>query len=145
MKTAAAAEIFSADCRTVWNLVTDNRDFGWRSDLARVEVLDETHFREISKGGAETLFTITEKKPFCRYAFRMENRRFTGRWTGFFTALPQGGTRLAVMEEIQVKNPVMRLLAHLFFHPAKIQRQYLADLRRKLAQTSSDHCARHTG
>lgn len=32
-------------------------------------------FREIYPNGNETVFTITEKKPFTRYAFHMENKR----------------------------------------------------------------------
>ena len=66
---------FQTSVETVWNVVTDNERYGWRSDLEKIELSeDKNMFTEISCGGIKTDFTITEKKPFERYAFDMKNK-----------------------------------------------------------------------
>ena len=58
--------------------MTDTTQYAWRSDLKCIETDSDMVFREIYPNGNETVFTITEKKPFTRYAFHMENKRLEG-------------------------------------------------------------------
>ena len=46
MATSKVTECFPCPVERVWQVVTDLTNTAWRSDLARVEVLDETHFVE---------------------------------------------------------------------------------------------------
>ena len=69
----------------LWRVVTDNENSGWRSDLSRIEVLDERRFVEYTAKGYLTFFTITALEPCKRYAFDMENGNMKGRWEGFFS------------------------------------------------------------
>ena len=62
----------------MWQVVTDLSNTAWRSDLARVEVLDKTHFVEHTKSGYATNFTVTAWEPPRRWAFTMENGNMTG-------------------------------------------------------------------
>ena len=62
--------------------MTDLAHTTWRSDLARVEVLDETHFVEHTKSGYATSFTVTDCKALRRWAFTMENGNMSGSWEG---------------------------------------------------------------
>ena len=41
----------------------------------------------------------------------MENKRFSGEWTGTLEELAHGGCRLILEERIEIHNPLMRLVA----------------------------------
>lgn len=53
----------SADIEKVWAVVT-SFDGSWRSDLAKIERLDEKTFTETDKNGIVTRFTITAFEPY---------------------------------------------------------------------------------
>ena len=120
---------FPCPVEQVWQTVTDLSQTAWRSDLARVEVLDETHFVEYTKSGYATNFTVTACEPLRRWAFAMENGNMSGFWEGIFEAA-EGGTRLHCTETVNAKHWWMRP-----FVPGYLKRQqrlYLDDLRREL-------------
>ena len=54
MPTSRVTVHFPCPVERVWQVVTDLTNTAWRSDLARVEVLDETHFVEHTKSGYAT-------------------------------------------------------------------------------------------
>lgn len=91
MATSRVTVHFSCPVERVWQTVTDLTNTAWRSDLARVEVLDETHFVEYTKSGYATNFTVTACEPFRRWAFTMENGNMSGSWEGIFEAAEGGG------------------------------------------------------
>lgn len=72
MKSTIKSSI-QADLATVWHVVTSLHDFSWRSDIISIEVFDEKHFKETSKDGYETHFTITVVEPLMKYSFLMDN------------------------------------------------------------------------
>ena len=76
-----------ADIQTVWRTVTSLTDYAWRSDVAKIERLDDTQFVERTQSGAATLFRVTQTQPPHLWAFDMENDNFSGHWTGRFTAV----------------------------------------------------------
>ena len=128
---AASKVTVSLPCpvERVWQTVTDLSHTAWRSDLARVEVLDETHFVEHTPSGYATNFTVTACEPLCRWAFTMENGNMSGSWEGIFQAA-EGGTRLHCTETVSAKRWWMRP-----FVPGYLKRQqrlYLDDLRKEL-------------
>ena len=113
--------------------MTDLAHTTWRSDLARVEVLDETHFVEHTKSGYATNFTVTACEPLCRWAFTMENGSMSGTWVGIFETA-EGGARLTCIETVNAKHWWMRPLV-----PGYLKRQqklYPDDLRRELLRHS---------
>lgn len=120
---------FPCSVEQVWQVVTDLSCTAWRSDLERVEVLDETHFVEHTKSGYATNFTVTACELLRRWAFTMENGNMSGFWEGIFEAA-EGGTRLYCSETVNAKHWWMRP-----FVPGYLKRQqrlYLDDLRREL-------------
>lgn len=120
---------FPCPVERVWQIVTDLAHTAWRSDLARVEVLDEAHFVEHTKSGYATNFTVTAYEPLRRWAFTMENGNMSGFWEGIFQAA-EGGTQLTCTETVNAKHWWMRP-----FVPGYLKRQqklYLDDLRKKL-------------
>ena len=129
MATSKVTVSLPCPVERVWQTVTDLSHTAWRSDLARVEVLDETHFVEHTPSGYATNFTVTACEPLCRWAFTMENGNMSGSWEGIFQAA-EGGTRLHCTETVSAKRWWMRP-----FVPGYLKRQqrlYLDNLRKEL-------------
>ena len=124
---------FQTSVETVWNVVTDNERYGWRSDLEKIELSeDKNMFTEISRGGIKTDFTITEKKPFERYAFGMKNKNIQGRWIGKFVRGGNGGCIIEFTENVTVFSPVLNLFVKSYLK--KQQKQYVKDLKKALGE-----------
>ena len=133
MPTSKVTVYFSCPVERVWQVVTDLSRTAWRSDLKRVEVLDEIHFVEHTKSGYATNFTVTACEPLRRWAFTMENGNMSGSWEGVFEAA-EGGTRLTCTEAVNAKRWWMRPVV-----PGYLKRQqklYPDDLRRELLRHS---------
>ncbi|WP_125114899.1 SRPBCC family protein [Agathobaculum sp. Marseille-P7918] len=141
MSTSKVTVHFSCSVERVWQTVTDLTCTAWRSDLERVEVVDETHFIEHTKSGYTTNFTVIALEPPYRWAFTMENNNMSGSWEGIFEATADGA-RLTCTETVNAKHWWMRP-----FVPGYLKRQqklYLDDLRKELdhgnqAGTSTGH------
>lgn len=129
MPTSKITVHFPCPVEQVWQVVTDLAHTTWRSDLARVEVLDEAHFVEHTKSGYVTNFTITLWEPFRRWAFTMENGNMSGSWEGIFE-VAEGGTRLRCTETVNAKRWWMRPFVSGYL---KLQQKlYLDDLGKEL-------------
>lgn len=120
---------FSTDLQKVWKTVTSLEDWSWRSDLSKIEVLDDTRFVEYTRDGYATTFTITAVEPYKRWEFDVENDNIKGHWTGIFT---QSGEKTGVdfTEEVQAKKVLMRPFVKAYLR--KQQAQYIADLEKAL-------------
>ncbi|MBL4932027.1 MULTISPECIES: hypothetical protein [Clostridium] len=124
-----------SDVKSVWDVVTNNRDFKWRSDIEGIEIFNEgKEFIEYNKKGTSTKFKITKKREFKEYEFNMENKMFTGFWTGYFFEVENGGTKIIFKENIFIKNPIIALLSYIFMNLNKIQGIYVSDLKKKLGE-----------
>ena len=135
MRKSNITATFKADIHTIWDIITNNKDYAWRSDLSKIIILkDSNSFTEYTKDGYQTDFTITVKEPYSRYEFNMENKNFTGHWIGIFSETQNKGTKIDFTEELHIKSPIMELLSHLFMNLKKMQETYIADLRKKLGE-----------
>lgn len=127
--------IFKSDIKTVWNVVTNNSDYKWRSDIERIDIIDNGNaFVEYTPNGISTKFIITKKDLYNRYEFNIENRNFTGFWIGNFSRTENEGTKIVFTENIFIKNLLIRVLSYLFMDLKKIQNTYVLDLKRKLGE-----------
>lgn len=135
MRKSTISATFQADVQTVWNIVTNNHNYAWRSDLNKIEVLERGNkFIEYTKDGFSTNFTITVKEELKRYEFDMENKNMTGHWIGIFNSTHNNGTKIDFTEELYIRNPVMELLSHLFMNLKKMQQTYVTDLKKVLKE-----------
>lgn len=50
--------LLQCDINKAWNTVTSLEKYQWRSDLSKIEILNEKQFIEYSKDGIATTFTI---------------------------------------------------------------------------------------
>ncbi|MGY3765402.1 polyketide cyclase [Vagococcus vulneris] len=122
-----------SNIKKVWETVTNLDDCDWRSDLSKIEKINEQKFIEHFKSGGQTTFVITDKE-FCKkYCFDMENKFFIGTWTGIFIKLDTQKTKLIFSEELNIKNPFIWALSFLVMNLKRIQKEYMQDLERKLS------------
>lgn len=132
MKRSTITAIFKTDIKTVWEVVTNNNKYEWRSDLSKIEVSkDENSFTEYTKDNFSTNFSITLKKPYERYEFDMTNKNMNGHWIGVFRSI-NNGTQIEFTEEVSVNNPIMNLFVGLYLK--KQQSLYIKDLKKELGE-----------
>ncbi|MFR5875524.1 MAG: polyketide cyclase [Eubacterium sp.] len=95
---------FHCNIEKLWDIITDNTNYAWRSDLSKIEIVDDNHFTEYAKNNFPTYFTITSKQKYKEYKFDMENANMTGKWTGLFKELPNGNVELDFTEEVHTNH-----------------------------------------
>ena len=134
MKRVECDAVFGSSIDKIWKFMTDNTNYGWRSDLSKVEVQDGgNRFIEYAKNGYPTEFVVTLKIPHERYEFDIENGNMSGHWTGIFTKV-NGRVKVTFIEEVKVKKIIMRFFVGMYLR--KQQKQYIADLKHALGEDS---------
>jgi len=121
---------FHCDIEKLWNIITDNTRYAWRSDLSKIEIVDDKHFIEYTKNNYPTYFTITSKVHLKEYKFNLENKNIRGKWIGIFKKLDHGNVLLDFTEEIEVNHFIMKLLAKAYLKSQ--QKRYMNDLEKEL-------------
>ena len=120
---------FESNVQKVWEIVTSLKNYGWRSDLDRIELLNDKQFVEYTKAGYQTNFTVTFIEPYKRWEFDMENDNMKGHWTGIFHS-DGGRTEIEFTEEVTAKKVVMKPFVKAYLK--KQQAQYVKDLKKAL-------------
>lgn len=121
---------FPYDVEKVWETVVSLKDYSWRSDLSRIEVLEEgKKFVEYTRDGYSTTFTITVFEPYNRYEFDMENNNMMGHWIGLFL-YEDGKTTIDFTEDVTAKKLIMKPFIGMYLK--KQQASYIEDLRKEL-------------
>lgn len=123
---------FNCDIEKLWDIITDNTNYTWRSDLSKIEIIDDIHFVEYAKNNYPTYFTITSKVNFKEYKFDIENTNIKGKWIGLFKKLDNGNVLLDFTEEIEVNNLIMKVLAKAYLKSQ--QKRYMNDIEKELSK-----------
>ena len=129
MAVSSIKSVFQSDMQRVWEVVTSLKNYSWRSDLSKIEILNENQFIEYTKAGYPTTFTITKTEPYKRWEFDMENSNMKGHWTGIFTETG-GNTEIEFTEEVIAKKVIMK--PFMKWYLKKQQELYISDLRKAL-------------
>lgn len=122
---------FHSDIATVWRLVTDLHNYTWRSDIHKLEIVDEKQFIAYTEEEIATTFTITDYQPLERYALEVESAKLKGHWTSLFKKVPEG-TLVEFTRHVKAGNPFTDIVVKRYL--SKQQHQYVADLRRALGE-----------
>ena len=122
--------VFQSDVQKVWEVVTSLKNYSWRSDLSKIEIVNENQFIEYTKEGYATTFTITSTELYKRWEFDMENDNMKGHWTGVFTQ-KDGQTEIDFTENVTAKKVFMRPFVKIYLK--KQQALYVSDLQKALA------------
>jgi hypothetical protein len=134
-RVSEATAYFKSDIKSVWDVITNNEDYTWRSDIKKIETTaGGTQWKEYYNEKKYTKFTLIEKVKYIRYIFKMENDMFTGHFTGHFYHNDKAGTKVIFTENVFIKNPIIRIISHLFWNLEKIQQTYIRDLKIKLQE-----------
>ena len=121
---------FECEVKKVWKTVTSLEKYTWRSDLSKIEVLNDKQFIEYTNEGYATTFTITVMEPFKRWEFDMENDNMKGHWIGVFTQ-KDGQTEIDFTEDVIAKKVFMKPFVKSYLK--KQQSQYISDLKKELS------------
>ena len=133
-RISTATEVLNSRIEDVWDTITDNEHWQWRSDLQNLEILNDEEFIEYGKGGLEIHFTITKKEAYNVYGFTMNSKHFSGEWIGHFEKLPDGKTKITFTESLVYKKLLFKIFASLFINLQAIQDVYMRDLKKKLGE-----------
>lgn len=129
MAISVIKAVFQSDVQTVWDIVTSLENYQWRSDLSKIEILNENQFIEYSKDGFATTFTVTAFEPCKRWEFDLENNNIKGHWIGIFTDA-NGQTEIEFTEDVTAKKAIMKPFVKAFLK--KQQALYISDLKKAL-------------
>ncbi|APY12838.1 hypothetical protein BWZ22_11340 [Seonamhaeicola sp. S2-3] len=145
-RKAERTAIFSTSPESIFNLITDNRNWKWRSNLKEVQILesagDNEIFKEIQKKGQAITFKVKSKIPYSRYEIEIiEANGFTGYWTGTLEETDNGGTELTFTEYATIKNPFIKVLSYLFFDLGSTIDQYLGDIAKAIGEEYNKHAS----
>lgn len=123
-------ESFKSDIVKVWNIITSLDDYVWRSDISKIEVIEDNKiFIEYTKDGYSTKFTITAFVPYERYEFDMENENMSGHWVGLLSE-SNGVVTVDFTENVEAKKLIMKPFVKLYLK--KQQSLYIKDLKKAL-------------
>ncbi len=122
--------IFHSDIQRVWAVVTSLEDYRWRSDLGKIEIVDQKQFIEYTKEGYATTFTVTATEPCKRWEFDMENSNMKGHWVGIFTQKGEE-TEVDFTESVTAKKILMKPFVGAYLK--KQQKRYVSDLQKALS------------
>ena len=129
MAVSKVKVIFPGDVKRVWDTVTSLENVAWRSDLSKIEILNDKQFIEYTKEGYATTFTVTVLDPCRRWEFDMENSNMKGHWTGVFTQKGEG-TEVDFTEDVTAKKLLVKPFVGAYLK--KQQAQYISDLSKAL-------------
>lgn len=130
MTIANIKVILPCNLEKVWNTVASLTDYSWRSDLSKIEVLEDGNkFVEYTIDGYSTTFTITFFEPMKRYEFDMDNENMHGHWIGIFSNY-NGETTIDFTEDVTAKKIFLKPFVKSYLK--KQQSTYVADLKKAL-------------
>lgn len=134
MQKAECTVEFGSRVDKIWDIMTDNTNYAWRSDISDIVVQDGGNtFTEYTKQGHATEFTITLKIPHERYEFDMKNDAMSGHFTAIFSKV-NGRIKVTLIEEVEVVGAVKKLFAGMYLK--KHQKAYVSDLKKALGEDS---------
>lgn len=120
---------FPCEVAHIWDIMTNFDNCTWRSDIKRIEVIDELHFIEYTQKNFATNFIITNMIPNQYWSFQMENDNMKGEWIGEFT-YEHGTTILHLHEEVHAKKWFMKPFVKSYLK--KQQTSYIRDVKKAL-------------
>lgn len=128
---------YTASPREVYNVLTNNSDYSYRSDLQKVIILEKCGdmeiWDEVARNGNIIRFKTVKKVPYSLYEFEIiQASGFTGHWIGELMETETGGTLFTSTEVIRMKNPFLKVASRLFFDMGKFMETYQNDLKKKL-------------
>lgn len=130
----------------IWETVYDVQGSTWRSNISRVDfptpgaaVGDK--WVEVDRSGNSVEYQRVSAERDRRLVVRVVDQAapFGGSWTYQFSPLP-GGTRLSIVEDGEIYNPIFRLVSRYVTGYSATMHSYLTDLGKHFNQSPSVAC-----
>lgn len=119
---------------TMWDLITSREDYSWRSNLNRIDILNEKQFVEYTKGGDVTTVTVREEMRYRKWELDMENEDINGRWTCMLYSWGDS-TEISITEEVNPKKLYLMPFVPLYLEERRVT--YIKDLTSVLIRRRS--------
>lgn len=129
MANANIKVTFLCPVEKVWDIVTNLSNYEWRSDVSKIEIVDDRKFIEYTPDGFKTEFVTTDKELYKIWEFDLENESIKGHWSGKFYA-QEDRTTLDFTENATAKKLLMKPIVGAYLK--KQQKQYFMDLKKAL-------------
>ena len=91
MKKVEMKVYFKSDVEKVFNVITNMKDCSWRSDLSKVECIDDGKYIEYNRKNHPTKILVTEYLKNIQFEYDIQNEYYKGHWCGQFAPLKDGG------------------------------------------------------
>ena len=138
-RTFTQQTIFNEQPKIVYEIVTNNNDWKYRSDVKNLIITNNENgietWTEIAQNGSSIHFKTIEKKCYSYYSFEMKNSIMTGNWEAEFREVDNNQTLFIATEKIKISNPVFRIISYLLFDVEKLMKIYQNDLKNKITYT----------
>lgn len=141
-RVATRQSIFNVSAKQLFDIVVDNENWQYRSDLKELNIIERKDsveiWEEVSLDGNVIRFKTKEKRPYSYYSFDMESSVMKGYWLGEFKEINKTQTLFTATEFIEMKNPFLKVLSYLFFDIGKFMETYQKDLQKKTMRVNEN-------
>lgn len=138
--TATLSQSYSASPDQLWDLITNFPEYEeWRSDFEKVELIDSVTWREYYSYGEVLTFQQIEKDTlnFLKTKIADKNLPFGGYWEYTLLAEDENTTRVEIIENGEVYNPLFRFINSVFMDQTATIQTFLNDLELKVNEESN--------
>ncbi|MCM1497670.1 MAG: hypothetical protein NC124_04310 [Clostridium sp.] len=112
----------------MWDVLTSLENYSWRSDLVRIEIINEKQFIQYTSGGDAITCTVVQEIKYRHWEFEMENEDMKGRWACMLFSWGEKRTEINLAEEIVVKKFYLMPFVNSYLNRRHIT--YVKDLTR---------------
>ena len=127
MKKVEMKVYFKSDVEKVFNVITNMKDCYWRSDLSKVECIDDGKYIEYNRKNHPTKIIVTEYLKNIQFEYDIQNEYYKGHWCGQFAPLKDGGCVMYLLFYFESVSFLGK-----FINVDKFEKRYIEDLKKEL-------------
>ena len=127
MKKVEMKVYFKSDVEKVFNVITNMKDCSWRSDLSKVECIDDGKYIEYNRKNHPTKILVTEYLKNIQFEYDIQNEYYKGHWCGQFAPLKDGGCVMYLLFYFESVSFLGK-----FINVDKFQKRYIEDLKKEM-------------
>lgn len=127
MKKVEMKVYFKSDVEKVFNVIANMKDCSWRSDLSKVECIDDGKYIEYNRKNHPTKIIVTEYLKNIQFEYDIQNEYYKGHWCGQFAPLKDGGCVMYLLFYFESVSFLGK-----FINVDKFEKRYIEDLKKEL-------------
>lgn len=127
MKKVEMKVYFKSDVEKVFNVITNMKDCSWRSDLSKVECIDDGKYIEYNRKNHPTKILVIEYLKNIQFEYDIQNEYYKGHWCGQFAPLKDGGCVMYLLFYFESVSFLGK-----FINVDKFEKRYIEDLKKEL-------------